>query len=78
MVLTWARKVNGTPAVASRWLMRLKAVLAAAGLKDGLQPDPASDWAGWALGLDWYANMSTVEKPAAARVPMLLQSARAT
>ncbi|WP_108879910.1 double-strand break repair protein AddB [Anderseniella sp. Alg231-50] len=69
VVLTWARKVNGTPAVASRWLLRLKAVLAAAGLKDALQPDPATDWAGWALGLDWHAKMATGEKPAAALPP---------
>ena len=69
VVLTWARKVNGTPAVASRWLLRLRAVLAAAGLNDVLQPDPATDWAGWALGLDWHAKMASGEKPAAAEPP---------
>ncbi len=69
VVLTWARKVNGTPAVASRWLLRLRAVLAAAGLEDALQPDPATDWAGWALGLDWHAKMPAADKPAAAVPP---------
>ncbi|MEO9877316.1 MAG: PD-(D/E)XK nuclease family protein, partial [Anderseniella sp.] len=69
VVLTWARKVNGTPAVASRWLLRLRAVLAAAGLEDALKPDPATDWAGWALGLDWHAKLATGEKPAAAEPP---------
>ncbi len=69
VMLTWARKVNGTPAVASRWLLRLKAVLAGAGLEDALKPDPATDWAGWALGLDWHAKLPSGEKPAAAVPP---------
>ncbi len=69
VTLTWARKVNGTPAVASRWLLRLKAVLRAAGLKDALQPDKADDWAGWALGLDWHTKLQTEDKPAAAVPP---------
>ncbi len=69
VVLTWARKVNGTPAVASRWILRLKAVLGAAGLSDALEPDPAYDWAGWALGLDWHSTMAPGAKPAAALPP---------
>jgi ATP-dependent helicase/nuclease subunit B len=69
VVLTWARKVNGTPAVASRWLLRLKAVLQAAGLKEALQPDEATDWAGWALGLDWHAKLASSDKPEAAVQP---------
>ncbi len=37
--LAWTRKSAGTPVVPSRWLMRLKAVLEAAGLKDLTRPD---------------------------------------
>lgn len=69
VMLTWARKVNGTPAVASRWLLRLKAVLEASGLKDALQPDKNTDWAGWALGLDWHGKMPAGDKPAPAMPP---------
>jgi len=69
VVLTWARKVNGTPAVSSRWVLRLKAVLQATDLKDALQPDAKSDWAGWALGLDWHAKLDARDKPAAAVPP---------
>ncbi len=37
--LVWTRKAGGTPVVPSRWLLRLKAVLEAAGLKDIARPD---------------------------------------
>jgi ATP-dependent helicase/nuclease subunit B len=36
--LAWTRKAAGTPLVPSRWLMRLKAVLEAAGLKQLAEP----------------------------------------
>ncbi|MDX1717872.1 MAG: double-strand break repair protein AddB [Anderseniella sp.] len=39
VVLAWTRKAGGTPLVPSRWLLRLNAVLQAAGLKDAAQPD---------------------------------------
>jgi double-strand break repair protein AddB len=39
VVLAWTRKAGGTPLVPSRWLLRLNAVLQAAGLKDIGQPD---------------------------------------
>ncbi len=37
--LAWTRKAGGTPVVPSRWLLRLKAVLEAAGLKAVAKPD---------------------------------------
>lgn len=69
VVLTWARKINGTPAVPSRWLLRLKAVLQAAGLKNVLLPDKKTDWAGWALGLDWHGRMQAGDRPATGEPP---------
>jgi ATP-dependent helicase/nuclease subunit B len=70
VIMTWARKVGGTPAVASRWLFRLKAVLEAAGLKDAIKPKLREDWAGWALGLDWYKDMPRDNLPGAASAPV--------
>jgi len=70
VVLTWARKVGGTPSVASRWLLRLKAVLEATGLKDALEPHKDQPWTGWALGLDWHKDMPDSEKPAAGLRPV--------
>ena len=37
VVLVWTRKTGGTPVVPSRWLLRLNAVLQAAGLADADQ-----------------------------------------
>jgi ATP-dependent helicase/nuclease subunit B len=39
VVLAWTRKTGGTPVVPSRWLLRLNAVLQAAGLADAAKPD---------------------------------------
>ncbi len=44
--LTRSRRVEGTPAVESRWLRRLSAVLEALGAGDALG-DPGADWRGW-------------------------------
>lgn len=47
--LTCAEKVDGTPTVASRWLLRLDALL------DGLSPATrmeGGEWVSWALGMD--------------------------
>ncbi len=68
--LTWARKSGGTPTVPSRWLLRLRAVLEAAGLKDALKPREGMNWAGWAMGLDWHEDMPAGLKPAPALQPV--------
>jgi ATP-dependent helicase/nuclease subunit B len=48
VVLTRALKVDGVPAVASRWLLRLRALLDAMDLTGALEPDePWLAWAGW-------------------------------
>lgn len=48
--LTRAEKVDGAPTVASRWLLRLKALLDGMGLSDALAPD--RPWLGWARARD--------------------------
>src|SRR5690606_18197726 len=50
VTLTRAMRVEGTPTVPSRWLMRLDAVLRAAG-REGPIGDPET-WLGWADALD--------------------------
>lgn len=50
LVLTRAAKAGGAPTVASRWLVRLGAVLDASGLKDAV--DRGADWHAWTAALD--------------------------
>ena len=46
--LTRAQKVDGVPAVPSRWLLRLNALLEALGLADALKPEePWLAWSAW-------------------------------
>lgn len=59
--ITRARKVDGTPTVASRWLLRLGALLAGAGCADALIP--RQSWLGWAR------HRHRVEVNPAARAP---------
>jgi ATP-dependent helicase/nuclease subunit B len=48
LVLTWSRRVKDQPAVASRWILRLKMILAAAGVSH----DTGAQWLAWARGID--------------------------
>ena len=48
--MTSARKIDGQPAVPTRWLLRMKAILKAAGLEDALQDQ--TPWLAWSRGLD--------------------------
>lgn len=50
--LTRATKIDGVPKVPSRWLMRMRAVLAGLGIADALAPDPAEPWLAWARNRD--------------------------
>lgn len=55
VVLSRARKdEGGTPTVPSRWMARLEAMLAAAGMMDAVRPD--RPWAAWAEALDTPAG----------------------
>ena len=57
-----AAKVGGHPAVPSRFLLRLEALLAAAGLGTCLQPQ--EDWIGYAIGIDSADDHRPVPQPA--------------
>lgn len=60
VVLTRALKVEGTPTVASRWLLRLQSLLAGLGRADALD---APNWSGWAQKLDEAGKVAPTEKP---------------
>ncbi len=62
VVLTRALKVDGVPAVASRWLLRLGALLDAMKLGDVLLP--AEPWLGWARWRTHAASWKPVKAPA--------------
>ena len=50
VVLTRARKREGAPAIASRWLVRLQNLLKGHGLED--RQEPSDPWLSWVEGLD--------------------------
>ncbi|MGH6945694.1 MAG: double-strand break repair protein AddB, partial [Kiloniellales bacterium] len=60
--LTRAHRVEGTPTVPSRWLLRLEALLAGLGHGELLRPQAASEVA-WAEALDRPAQMSPMAPP---------------
>ena len=61
--LTRATRVEGTPTVPSRWLLRLGTVLEAVGLSDALHGE-AARWLAWAEALDSPAETATTPPPA--------------
>lgn len=48
LVLTWSKRVRDQPAVASRWILRLKMILAATAVPH----DAGARWLAWARGFD--------------------------
>lgn len=58
--LTLSDKIEGSPAVPSRWLLRFDALLGATGGQDGVD-DPR--WVSWALGLDHAQDYRPISKP---------------
>jgi ATP-dependent helicase/nuclease subunit B len=67
VVFTRAQRVEGTPTVPSRWLMRLDTVLDGAGLLGDLRESGAwggRDWLGWQALLDRPATALSVPAPA--------------
>lgn len=63
VVLTRAERVEGTPTVPSRWLLRLDAVLEKAGLRGRLQAEE-TDWLALHKALDWPAAVRPCPPPA--------------
>jgi ATP-dependent helicase/nuclease subunit B len=61
VILTRSDRVEGTPMVPSRWLLRLDAVLRAGGRKDGFQ---RGHWLGWQGELDRPTEIRAAERPA--------------
>lgn len=61
VVLTRSVRVDGTPTVPSRWLMRLEAVMRAAGLSFGEESAP---WLDWHAALDRPDGRARIERPA--------------
>jgi ATP-dependent helicase/nuclease subunit B len=61
VILTRAARIEGTPTVPSRWLLRLDAVLRAAGVES---PWPASDWLTWQEARDRPDRYSRPAPPA--------------
>jgi ATP-dependent helicase/nuclease subunit B len=61
VVLTRARKVDGTPTVPARWLLRLDALLAG---DDRWAAATSAPELGWGAALDWPASTAPVTPPA--------------
>lgn len=62
VVLSRARKVEGTPTVPSRWLLRLDALFEALGAPDALAME--ARWTGWAQELDRSLRQTPMPRPA--------------
>ncbi|MDH3335843.1 MAG: double-strand break repair protein AddB, partial [Rhodospirillaceae bacterium] len=54
--ITRSERVDGTPQVPSRWLVRLETMLEGAGLMGALEPDSGHSWA------EWVGELSKTEK----------------
>ncbi len=74
VILTRADKVDGEPRVPSRWLLRLKALLAGVKLDDALAP--STPWLGWARARDHVAGGHVPVKPPEPRPPLALRPRR--
>jgi ATP-dependent helicase/nuclease subunit B len=73
VILTRAAKVDGVPTVASRWLLRLDALLAGLGLADALTP--RRPWLSWARARDIAPRRSSIMAPEP-RPPVALRPRR--
>lgn len=74
VVLTRSLKVDNAPTVASRWLLRLEALLASLGLADALGSD--TPWLGWARQREASAGRATPALPPQPRPPLALRPRR--
>ena len=61
LYLTRAERVEGTPTVASRWLLRVSALVTALKLQDAVMPD--RPWLSWARARDAIGTMTSVRAP---------------
>ena len=72
IMLTRAERVDGTPSMPARWLLRLKNLIDAAAVSEKLKPSPASPapasspsspWLSWSQALDKPANVTPLKSP---------------
>jgi ATP-dependent helicase/nuclease subunit B len=63
VIVTWPKRVQGAPAIASRWVLRLQAVMAATGLKPEEQLDGTLQK--WVRAIDAPHCFSPVKRPCA-------------
>ncbi len=61
VILTRATRVEGTPTVPSRWLLRLETVMRAGGRVATLEE---GEWLDWQKALDWPDRVKPVSRPA--------------
>jgi ATP-dependent helicase/nuclease subunit B len=59
--LTWSKKIGSQPAVPSRWVLRLMALLKAAGCENALEPK--NPWLAWVKGLDPAGVATPIARP---------------
>jgi ATP-dependent helicase/nuclease subunit B len=59
--LTWSKKIGAQPAVPSRWVLRLMALLDAAKSTSAIEPD--SPWLEWVKGLDPAGTPKPAARP---------------
>ncbi|MBL0941607.1 MAG: double-strand break repair protein AddB, partial [Alphaproteobacteria bacterium] len=62
VIMTRSMRINGTPTVPSRWLLRLEAVLKASGFEHQL--DQGQDWIYWQTKLDQPQEIKSINQPA--------------
>ncbi|MDX2258505.1 MAG: double-strand break repair protein AddB [Hyphomicrobiaceae bacterium] len=72
--LTRARKLDGVPMVASRWLLRLEALVGGLGLGEALRPD--QPWLAWATHRDHVPDRRTPATPPRPAPPLAARPRR--
>ena len=64
LVLTRAGKIGGTPTIASRWLLKLAAVISAQGFSEELLLAPAERWKQWSALMQQPESIQAMQPPA--------------
>lgn len=59
--LVWSRRIGDSPAIASRWILRLQMLMKSAGIAE--KPGTGSRWQQWAAALDEPESVTPCAKP---------------
>ncbi len=62
--LTYSKKAGDSPAIPSRWILRLNALLKASGMENACRPTPQFPWLIWARQLDLPGTFEPTSRPA--------------